>query len=288
MWRGTSPAKEPDGSSDMTSDETEEVEVGEADEAEGAEMADVAEVAVDEDELELAELDDDFDWVAGFDEAEDDDEVDEADEAVDEVEGFDEEEDEDEEDIEDLEVVEVEDVVVEVAKEPEQAEDDALMEDDESGWLKDPDVEGQERFWDGTEWTDQVRSVEEETDFRGRLHLPDHVPELQRALAAATADIDDVEARLSTLFDRGEGKRGRAVSPSAAGPPIHEEFGGPGAGVAGVGDASSPDGTAPIHTGGEGTGGLSGDDDDAFAELDAALAAEAPEKPERRFFKRRS
>jgi hypothetical protein len=283
MWRGTSPAKEPDGSSDMTSDETEEVEVGEADEAEGAEMADVAEVAVDEDELELAELEDDFDWVAGFDEAEDDDEVDE----VDEVEGSDEDEaeDEDSEDVEDLEDDEVEDVedvvVVEVAKEPEQAEDDALMEDDESGWLQDPDVEGQERFWDGTEWTDQVRPVDEETEFRGRLHLPDHVPELQRALAAATADIDDVEARLSTLFDRGEGKRGRAASSSAGGPPIHEEF-------SGAGDASSHDGPAPIHTGGEGTAGLSGDDDETFAELDAALAAEAPEKPERRFFKRRS
>jgi hypothetical protein len=29
-------------------------------------------------------------------------------------------------------------------------------------------------------------------------------------------------------------------------------------------------------------------DDDAFAELDEALAAEAPDKPERRFFRRRS
>jgi hypothetical protein len=29
-------------------------------------------------------------------------------------------------------------------------------------------------------------------------------------------------------------------------------------------------------------------DDDAFAELDEALATEAPDKPERRFFRRRS
>ena len=131
-----------------------------------------------------------------------------------------------------------------------------------------------------------MRPVEEEPDFRGRLHLPDHVPELQRALAAATADIDDVEARLSTLFDRGQGKRGRGVAETAgagpaavAGPPIHEEFGG---------DASTQAGGDPIPPGEEGAGLFSGDDDETFAELDAALASEEPEKPDRRFFRRRS
>jgi hypothetical protein len=267
----------------MTSDETEEVGVGEADVAEGAEMAEVAEVAIHEDDLTELELDDEFDWM-------DESDVDEGDDvdqiyAVAVARGLgvseDVEEDEDEEGDEIL-----------------LTEDDAL-EDEESGWLPDPDVEGQERFWDGTEWTDQVRPVDEEPDFRGRLHLPDHVPELQRALAAATADIDDVEARLSTLFDRGQGKRGARAGADAGagggagagdaargGAPIHDEFGGAsGAG----GDASSHDGGDPIPTGGEGTGAVSGEDDEeTFAELDAALAAEAPEKSERRFFKRRS
>jgi hypothetical protein len=43
-----------------------------------------------------------------------------------------------------------------------------------------------------------------------------------------------------------------------------------------------------MHAGGSGAGGFSGDDEEAFAELDAALVAEEPEKAERRFFKRRS
>lgn len=166
-------------------------------------------------------------------------------------------------------------------------EDDALIDEDESGWLMDPDVDGQERYFDGTEWTDQVRPVDDEPDFRGRLHLPDHVPELQRALAAATADIDNVEARLSTLFDRGQGKWGHGVAESAGarpaadrGRPIPEEFDGE--------DSNQVDGD-PISTGGERAELFSDDDDDdTFAELDAALAAEEPEKPERRFFKRRS
>jgi len=70
---------------------------------------------------------------------------------------------------------------------------------DEEGWRPDPGMPGQERFWDGYEWTDQVRP-----DGVGapRVRLPEHVPELQRALAAATADIDAVEDRLSVLFDR--------------------------------------------------------------------------------------
>lgn len=241
-------------------------------------MAEVAEVAIDEDELTELALDDEFDWMDEGD-VEEGDDVDQIYEvAVARGLGVSEDVEEDEDGDEIL-----------------LTEDDA-MEDEESGWLPDPDVEGQERLWDGTEWSDQVRPVDEEADFRGRLHLPDHVPELQRALAAATADIDDVEARLSTLFDRGQGKRGAPAGADAGagtgagdaargGAPIHDEFGGAsGAG----GDASSHDGGDPIFTGGEGTGAVSGDDEEAFAELDAALAAEAPEKSERRFFKRRS
>jgi hypothetical protein len=170
-------------------------------------------------------------------------------------------------------------------------DDDALLEDDGSGWMPDPEVEGQERFWDGAEWTDQVRVVEEEPKVRGREALPDHVPELQRALAAATTEIDDVETRLSSLFDRGRGRRGAETAAQAphgapgaggeGGPPIHEEFGGP----------SSEGGGDPMNMGMDGAEEIFGPDDDdeeTFAELDAALAAEAPDEPDRRFFKRRS
>jgi hypothetical protein len=71
------------------------------------------------------------------------------------------------------------------------------------GWQPDPEREGQDRYWDGSVWTDQVRP----SGSAAASHLPEHVPELQRALAAATADIDAVEERLSTLFDRAVGGR---------------------------------------------------------------------------------
>ena len=86
--------------------------------------------------------------------------------------------------------------------------------DNGPGWLPDPEHEDQERYWNGSEWTDRVRPAG-----KGRsLHLPEHVPELQRALAAATADIDAVEDRLSNLFDRTEGKTHR-LQPTAPSPP---------------------------------------------------------------------
>ncbi len=84
-----------------------------------------------------------------------------------------------------------------------------------AGWFADPDVEGQERYYDGSEWTSETRSGEPDAPVS---HLPDHAGELQRALAAATSDIDDVEDRLGTLFDRAEqlGERdGRARKQAA-------------------------------------------------------------------------
>jgi hypothetical protein len=149
--------------------------------------------------------------------------------------------------------------------------------DDAPGWQQDPEREDQERYWSGSGWTDRVRPAGN----AGSPRLPEHVPELHRALAAATADIEVVEDRLSTLFDRAEGAPRPRSSPVTTPPPqrhpdddeiielveeepIHEEF-----------DASS------------------GQDDDtdengAFAELDAALAAEEPEESKRGFFRRRS
>ena len=49
------------------------------------------------------------------------------------------------------------------------------------------------------------------------MRLPDHVPELQRALADATADIDEVEDRLSTLFERTDGAPPRTDAAPARG-----------------------------------------------------------------------
>lgn len=84
----------------------------------------------------------------------------------------------------------------------------------EEGWFPDPEQVGQERFWDGEAWTDEVRP--DGSGDTGLAHLPEHVPELQRALAAATADIDSVEDRLSTLFDRSGGASGQGPRPRPA------------------------------------------------------------------------
>ena len=68
------------------------------------------------------------------------------------------------------------------------------------GWQPDPERDDQERYWDGSAWTDRVRPTA--AGGAGSLPEPEHVAELHRALSAATADIDAVEARLSTLFER--------------------------------------------------------------------------------------
>jgi hypothetical protein len=161
--------------------------------------------------------------------------------------------------------------------------------DNGPGWLPDPEDGDRERYWNGSDWTDRVRPAG-----KGRsLHLPEHVPELQRALAAATADIDAVEDRLSTLFDR-------ADSPATPSTTL----------ISSVGqDTDDPDGddafaeldrdgidqadqvnTEGIHAEFADPSEQDDGDDDTFAELDAALAAEEAEEPEkskRGLFRRR-
>ena len=146
--------------------------------------------------------------------------------------------------------------------------------DDAAGWRQDPEREDQERYWSGSDWTERVRPAGK----AGSPRLPEHVPELHRALAAATADIEVIEDRLSTLFDRTEGTRrpGSSPVPPSRDPdedeiielveeePIHEEFA----------DSSGQDDDT--------------DENGAFAELDAALAAEEPEESTRGFFRHRS
>ena len=167
--------------------------------------------------------------------------------------------------------------------------------DDGPGWRPDPEGGDQERYWSGSAWTDRVRPAGRSRSVR----LPEHVPELQRALAAATADIDEVEDRLSTLFERTDGADPKAAPrPPAAGrqrESLDEDaFRAADAeadeGAIEPGDEADP---TPVHAEAADTSG-DGGDDEAFAELNAALAAEEPEEnegpdqPRRRRFRRRS
>jgi hypothetical protein len=169
-----------------------------------------------------------------------------------------------------------------------------LVDSDEEGqgWLADPDEDGQERYFDGAEWTSEVRPADADLPLR---HLPDHVPELQRAFAAATADIDEVEARLGLLFDRAEaadagGSKGRKASkrkaaavangagdeaPAAAPPNVESMLGTEG-------------GAVEVEAGEVGSFEDFEGDDDALAELDEALASEEPEHIKRGRFRRRA
>jgi hypothetical protein len=73
---------------------------------------------------------------------------------------------------------------------------------DAAEWGADSERDDQEGSWDGDAWTDEVRPGGSGADF-GRS--PDHVPQLHRAMSEAAEDLDAVEDRLSTLFDRTEG-----------------------------------------------------------------------------------
>lgn len=165
-----------------------------------------------------------------------------------------------------------------------------------SGWFADPDVEGQERYYDGSEWTSETRSVDLGAPDQ---HLPDHAGELQRALAAATDDIDDVEDRLGTLFDRAEqrGQRGGRARQQTAERRVDDAGDGASGDEAEAGDAddevwdededwlSGSEAEAALDAGRDG----GDDDDDALTELDEALASEEPEQLKKGgLFRRRS
>jgi hypothetical protein len=87
---------------------------------------------------------------------------------------------------------------------------------------------------------------------------------------AATTDIDAVESRLSTIFERSDGD----PKPGASSPPVAP----PGAPVA------DGDEILDVH-------GNDDESDAAFAALDAALASEEPDEPDparRTLFRRRT
>jgi hypothetical protein len=157
---------------------------------------------------------------------------------------------------------------------------------EESGWLADPDVEGQERYFDGSEWTPETRPADVDTPLH---HLPDHAGELQRALAAATNDIDEVEDRLGNLFDRAaqQGQRGgrareQAEEHASAGPAAE------GNALAESTEQDEADSEEEWLIDANGEHVDFDDDDDAIPELDEDLATEAPEKVKKGLFRRRS
>jgi hypothetical protein len=146
--------------------------------------------------------------------------------------------------------------------------------DQAPGWRTDPENEAVERYWDGSAWTDYVRPAGKGIVMR----VPGHVPELQRALAAATFDIDAVEDRLSALFDRtgspaGTGRRDkREGEDEQQGCELYLDF-----------EVDEDDvtlnGAGQDHgaTVSSGIDHLAADLDESFADLDAALAAEEPD-----------
>ncbi len=156
--------------------------------------------------------------------------------------------------------------------------------DNGPGWQQDPEREDQERYWTGSAWSDRIRPV----GAAGSPRLPEHVPELHRALAAATANIDVVEDRLSTLFDRTEGAPRPGASPVWPSPSQRDaDDGDEIIELLDDGDVAEEE---PIHGEFAGSAGMNDDDDekDSFAELDAALAAEEPEEAARGLFRRRA
>jgi hypothetical protein len=112
-------------------------------------------------------------------------------------------------------------------------------------------------------------------------------------MAAATHDIDAVEDRLGTLFDRAEqqGKRGgrarKQAEAEGAGRRTAEDRAVPDSGERDQ-DWDEEDWLDGDLAGDEASAGGDGDDDDSLAALDEALASEAPEKVKKGLFRRRS
>jgi hypothetical protein len=161
-----------------------------------------------------------------------------------------------------------------------------------AGWQPDPDPEcrDQERYWTGSAWTDRVRPV---GSAGPADRAPDHVPQLHQAMSAAAADLDAVDDRISTLFERTEEPRPVGTTPPTkaaatdAGDDIIELF--EDGDVAATDDDRS-DGAVVIDRKDviseyeELTSGT-------FADLDAELAAEEPDqigKAKRSMFRRRA
>jgi hypothetical protein len=185
---------------------------------------------------------------------------------------------------------------------------------DAAEWGAYSERDDQEDSWDGAARTAEMGPAWADADLD---RPPDHVPHLHRAMTEAAADLEAVDDRLSTLFDRTEEPRTDAGSrPAPDGQrTVHPEFvadpGTAGTTGAGVGAVAGDDDMLDLFEDGE----VSDADDDVeiaepvvtdrmaiigeyeddiggdFAALDAELAAEAPDgaaEPKRRMFRRRA
>jgi hypothetical protein len=145
----------------------------------------------------------------------------------------------------------------------------------------DPERSRQERYWDGSLWTDRVRPA---GSAGPADRAADHAPQLHRAMSAAADDLDAVDDQISSLFDRTEGERPRPVTTDDDSSGNHKEEG-----AAVTVDRRDVISEYEQRIGGQRTRGQL--DGGAFADLDAELAAEGPDQPEkakRRMFHRRA
>ncbi|MFZ0250532.1 MAG: hypothetical protein WAL61_11360, partial [Acidimicrobiales bacterium] len=96
---------------------------------------------------------------------------------------------------------------------------------DAAGRQPHPDDADRERSWSGADWSDEVRPsasgrstgagvvdrvdrVDGVVGADGAHGEPDHSPQLHRALSAAMSDLDAMDDRISTLFDRSDDATG--------------------------------------------------------------------------------
>jgi len=160
-----------------------------------------------------------------------------------------------------------------------------------AGWQPDPDPDrhDQERYWSGSTWTDRVRPV---GSAGPADRAPDHVPQLHRAMSAAAADLDAVDDRISTLFERTEEPRPVRTPPMKGAATdtdddIIELFED---GDVATSDDDRSDGAVVVDR----KDVISEYEELAsgtFADLDAELASEEPDQPgkaKRRMFRRRA
>ena len=104
---------------------------------------------------------------------------------------------------------------------------------DAAEWGADPERDDQGDSWDGDARTAETGPGWTDVEMD---RPPDHVPQLHRAMSEAAADLEAVDDRLSTLFDRTEEPRsGTATRPAAVEQSmLHTEF------VGDVGTAGAP------------------------------------------------
>jgi hypothetical protein len=196
---------------------------------------------------------------------------------------------------------------------------------DAATWEADSMRDDQGDAWDRDAWTDEVRPGESVADPEADFDRPaEHVPQLHRAMSEAAADLEAVDDRLSTLFDRAEGTGPDTATGPRSAParrsPVHPEFAADDAGVTGDDDGADDgvDGDDFFDLFADGVVEQADEDDIGFARpaapatvvdrraiigeyeddiggdfaaLDAELAAEEPDgpaEPKRRMFGRRA